>query len=830
MADSRVKDLNLLTSIDVSLDSFLVEDDNANETKRTTLTYIKSALGLTGTNSGDQNVFTSIAVSGQSTVTAGTTSDTVTFVAGSNITITTNAGTKTVTINSTAAGVTDGDKGDITVSGGGATWTIDAGAVSYSKIQNVSATSRVLGRKTAGAGVIEEMTAGEVLDFIGTTQGSILVRTSTGWAELPPGTSGEFLRTNGAGANPSWAAPSASATWGSITGTLSSQTDLQSALNAKITAFADPNADRIVFWDDSAGAFAALTASTGLTISGTSMTVRSASATQTGIVELATDAETATGTDTARAVTPAGLASVGYVTASSSATFTNKTFDANGTGNSISNLEVADFAGSAIVTVAETIAANNNDTTIPTSAAVKAYADSVAGAGLSDGDKGDITVTSSGTVWTIDSDAVTYDKMQNISATSRVLGRANAGAGDPEELTASQVLDFIGTTQGVILFRGSGGWSALAPGSSGTVLTSNGSGADPSWNTISGGGGLTNFTEAYSSSTQSTSSLTATNAASNVNAALVAKGTGATIAQVPDGAVGAGNSRGIYATDWQKLRAVNTDVASGAYSTISGGRNNRATASDSTVVGGQGNVVGGQWTVVGGFGNTIGTSASSTAVFGESHTINSSVSFAAGAEHNFNINGLYSFAVGRRNHVQSTGSYNALFGWSARGDSVGQMAHSSGPFSGTGVGTGEAQRSDNVIKNAITGTAIAELFTTAPASAGRVLIPSNRTFNVTVRIVAVTHTVGNGTGTLGDSFIGEYACCIKNIAGTTSMVGTVQTMYTPQSDTSMSSCVVTITADNTNKTVKVEFTPPSTAGSTTVTRVVAHVALVEVSF
>jgi hypothetical protein len=58
------------------------------------------------------------------------------------------------------------------------------------------------------------------------------------------------------------------------------------------------------------------------------------------------------------------------VTASSTATFTNKTFDANGSGNVLSNVEVADFAASAIVTEAEGISANDNDTTIPTSAAV----------------------------------------------------------------------------------------------------------------------------------------------------------------------------------------------------------------------------------------------------------------------------------------------------------------------------------------------------------------------------------------------------------------------------------------------------------------------------
>ena len=69
-------------------------------------------------------------------------------------------------------------------------------------------------------------------------------------------------------------------------------------------------------------------------------------------------------------------ANSGFTTASSSTTFTNKTFDANGTGNSISNIEVADFAAAAIVLESEGIGSNDNDTTIPTSAAVKAYVDS----------------------------------------------------------------------------------------------------------------------------------------------------------------------------------------------------------------------------------------------------------------------------------------------------------------------------------------------------------------------------------------------------------------------------------------------------------------------
>lgn len=62
-----------------------------------------------------------------------------------------------------------------------------------------------------------------------------------------------------------------------------------------------------------------------------------------------------------------------------------------------------------------------------------------------DGDYGDISVDDDGETWEIAGDAVTYDKLQNISATDRLLGRDAAGAGNAEELTVSGGLEFTGS-------------------------------------------------------------------------------------------------------------------------------------------------------------------------------------------------------------------------------------------------------------------------------------------------------------------------------------------------------------------------------------------------
>lgn len=77
----------------------------------------------------------------------------------------------------------------------------------------------------------------------------------------------------------------------------------------------------------------------------------------------------------ASGVVSAAVAGTDYVTGASTNTLTNKTFDANGTGNTLSNVEVADFAAAAVNSNTSLTGASNIQ--FPTALAVKTYADNL---------------------------------------------------------------------------------------------------------------------------------------------------------------------------------------------------------------------------------------------------------------------------------------------------------------------------------------------------------------------------------------------------------------------------------------------------------------------
>ena len=97
----------------------------------------------------------------------------------------------------------------------------------------------------------------------------------------------------------------------------------------------------------------------------------------------------------------------GDVTGSSTTTFTNKTFDADGTGNNLTNIEVANLKSGVLDTDLSSV--SGSDDTLASAKAIKAYVDANAGGGSSLGDltavgstlsspsNADITIQTSGT-------------------------------------------------------------------------------------------------------------------------------------------------------------------------------------------------------------------------------------------------------------------------------------------------------------------------------------------------------------------------------------------------------------------------------------------------
>jgi hypothetical protein len=357
----------------------------------------------------------------------------------------------------------------------------------------------------------------------------------------------------------------------------------------------------------------------------------------------------------------------------------------------------------------------------------------------------------------------------------------------------------------------------------------------------------------------------------NADVALVAKGTGATLAQVPDGTVAGGNKRGAGATDWQKVRdtasqvasAINATIAGGSYNTasaaaqfaptvgggerntasasyatVAGGTSNTATSSNSfvgggvsnsaqinthaTVCGGNVNTASGQYSFIGGGRSNNATSAYASIGGGFSNTASTGTAPTVAGGNNNNASGSYAFIGGGESHIANA-THSVVLGGNAGTvrSIVGNFVFPacSQPISSTQGATQSALLLLGRQTTDATATVLTSN-TSAASTTNQVILPNNAAYYFRGSVIAGVTAGGNSKAW---TFEGAIKRGVN--AASTAIVGTV-VLNTIAQDAGASAWTVAITADTTNGGIAVTVTG---AAATTI-RWVAKIETTEMTY
>lgn len=249
--------------------------------------------------------------------------------------------------------------------------------------------------------------------------------------------------------------------------------------------------------------------------------------------------------------------------------------------------------------------------------------------------------------------------------------------------------------------------------------------------------------------------LEATGGTTNVSVSIKPKGTGAFCLSVPDGTATGGNARGANAVDLQTSRALAANVASGQYSLVAG-YNSSATTRCGVSLGYECNVTGADGT-------------------------------SLGMRNQVTTNG---FAAGRDNQV--TVIYGSVpGGLAAIADRHAMQAHAAGQF----AAAGDAQSVRFVCRRKTTNNTPTTLM--LDGTSIRLTITSGKILFADISISGI-----KSDGSAAACYKRKVA--IKNVGGTTALVGSVETIGTDIEDNAATD--VSITADNTNDALQIDVT------------------------
>jgi hypothetical protein len=368
-------------------------------------------------------------------------------------------------------GISDGNKGDITVSSAGASWVINGNAITTSKINAGAVTdakiadvawSKITGTPTtvSGYGITDAVTlTGSQVITNKTMSGANNTFTNISLGSLVQGgaTTGQVIKWNG-------------------------------------TAWAPGD-------DDDTGEGTTYSFSGGLTETGGTVTIATNGVTSIKINALAiTDSKVndvawskITGTPT----TISGYGITDGVTLTGVQILSNKTLTTpkiNLGSDATGDTYYRDASGNLV-----RVPIGSSGQVWKVVSGVPAWAaDSTGGGGgsLADGDYGEISVTASGSLISIDNGVVTNAKLSNVS-TGTFKGRSTAGSGGVEDMTATEATALLNTFSSSL--------KGLVPASGGG--TTNFLRADGTWAAPAGGGSSYTFTASDFNESGSTVSI-----------------------------------------------------------------------------------------------------------------------------------------------------------------------------------------------------------------------------------------------------------------------------------------------------------------------------------
>jgi len=286
----------------------------------------------------------------------------------------------------------------------------------------------------------------------------------------------------------------------------------------------------------------------------------------------------------------------------------------------------------------------------------------------------------------------------------------------------------------------------------------------------------------------------------NIDAVISPKGSGAILAQVPDGTAAGGDKRGEYTVDLQMGRFLSSQVANSNYDIILGGDTNKTAIgyTHQTIVGGKGNTVIGSYSaLIAGWYNTIRADYGVLGG-GYSNIVYEDYGFVGGGYSNF-VNGEYSSIVGGLEN-EISGDFSAISGGAqAKASQFAQQAHAGGRF----ASQGDAQRTELVFRRSITNSTgvptYYELFLDNISE--RYVLPNYSAFNCFIQLTA---RQTNGSGIL---LHGLYSVAISRGANAASTsVWSIVTLDESQSGTNI--YLTSITGDTTNGSLLIRVQVP----------------------